>query len=65
MIPIVEGINEQDVITWGKIADKLQKESPLNKILGWNDKLPSETEDDYKNRNEQIEGEDEESFKLR
>lgn len=65
MIPIVEGINEQDVITWGKIAEKMEKQSPLNKLHSWDDKLESESEEEYKNRNKQIEGEGEAQFKLR
>lgn len=63
--PIVEGLNEQDVISWGKIADKLEKESPLRKLHSWDDKLESETEEEFKNRNKQAEGEGEAQFNLR
>lgn len=65
IIPIVEGINEQDVLTWGKIADKIIKDSPLNKIYSWDDKLESESQEDYDNRNKQLEGEGEAQFNLR
>lgn len=65
LAPIVEGLNEQDVISWGKIASKLEKESPLRKLHNWDDKLESETEEEFKNRNKQLENEGEAQFNLR
>lgn len=65
LIPIVEGLNEQDVISWGKIAHKLEKESPLRKLHSWDDKLESETEEEFNNRNTQMDGEGDAQFNLR
>lgn len=65
LIPIVEKINEDDVITWGQISDKLLKESPLNNLLTWDDKLEGESDDDYKDRNTKLEEEDDATFNLR
>lgn len=63
--PIVESLNEQDVISWGKIAEKLEKESPLRQLYYWDDKLESETEEEFKNRNNQLENESDTQFNLR
>jgi hypothetical protein len=38
----------------------MEKQSPLNKLHSWDDKLESESDEEYKNRNKQIEGEGEE-----
>ena len=63
--PVLEKINEEDVVSWGKIAAQLEKESPLNKLVKWTDKLEGETDEEFKNKDKKIEGEDDKQFNLR
>lgn len=63
--PILEKINEQDVISWGKIATQLEKESPLNKLVKWTDKLDDESDEEFENKDKKLEGEDDQQFNLR
>lgn len=64
-IPVVESLNENEVRSWGAIAEQLKEQSPLGKLKFWNDKLDSESDEEYETRNTQQEFETPELFKVR
>lgn len=62
MIPVVTRLNDQDVLSWGKVAKQIEKSIP--KLKTYDDKLDTEDDEQYKLRYRQ-EGESEEAFALR
>lgn len=63
LIPVINNINSQDVLSWGKVAEVFN--NPLQGLKSWDDKLEGETNEDYENRNNKLETESPEEFQLR
>lgn len=63
LTPIVEKINEEDVLSWGKVIEQLN--SSTDQIVTWDSQLEGESEEDYKYRDTPMDDEDEVSFDAR
>jgi hypothetical protein len=65
LIPVIEQIQDEDVLSWGKVLEKIEGSFDEKFLLRWDDKLDGESNEEHEYRNKLMEGETEQQFNLR
>lgn len=65
LAPVVEGMSKYDAKAELDRFQKMMEKHPMQRMLTWDSQLPTESEEEFKNRNKQLEDETPEAFAAR